>query len=232
MNQITNPLITCAAAIAALSVMPSSAQEFDVSTSTHMSYRQFRTGEPKFGGGTYDFIAEDGGFIDVRVCRSDVFRPQDDQSNSICAPGSSGFVQSSTLGTNRRYLQISAIQPATVLGLGRVDEASLVAAPASKLPRPLKNFREDSSVINYDLRSLTGPTEFPLVKYNSSRPYSSNSRSRYQDEIKTGTYQYVLPLANREGQTASVFPSIFPILEGSTRLNGSEQGLKFIIPKD
>lgn len=217
------PILT--AAIAA-SVVPASA-DLVFSTSTNKSYREVGKGL-SFTGGTYEVFLRDGNFTYQSGCvRADYWRPNIPMDP--CPLGSTGFLLYGALDNIQEtgsYFSVIQVISALAVEPRRPDLVSLIAAPASKLPRPSKGFADNSYALYYNLHLGSAP-EYVISSYKKSSQYSSAQRSKFESEIVKGVYKYTFPRLKLPDIPAPVSATIFPMAEGTAKLNNKVSGFDF-----
>jgi len=92
-----------------------------------------------------------------------------------CPLGSTGFVAQGDIDRDGvrddlQYWSVLSIIRAFLIEPSRPELCLLAAAPASKLPRPLQNFRDDSVVTFYNT-NLTSMTDYSQSRYELIRRY-------------------------------------------------------------
>lgn len=134
----------------------------------------------KFGftGGDLNLILRDGLVILDGACVTDP-QPIPFPPSAIppCPLGATGFVAQGDIDRDGvrddlQYWSVLSIIPALLIEPSRPELCQLAAGPASKLPRPLQNFRDDSLVTFYDIRTDT-MTDYDQSRYELIRTYGS-----------------------------------------------------------
>jgi len=131
-----------------------------------------------FTGGNLNLILRDGLVIIDAACVTDP-QPIPFPPTAIppCPLGATGFVAQGDIDRDGvrddlQYWSVLSIIPAFIVEPSRPELCQLAAGPASKLPRPLKNFRDDSLVTFYDIRT-TSMTDYDQSRYELIRTYGS-----------------------------------------------------------
>lgn len=195
--------------------------------SSQKNYRQ----NPKgivFDGGTFNINMFDGEASYIGVCVFPRYVPPGFYINT-CSPGTTGYVTDGSLGpTNIRtpYLLVTGVIPAIAIEPRMANKIQLIAAPASKLPRPSGGFRDDSTSLFYNIHN-TDATEYVLTYYYNTRTYTKNQRGKFESEIVPGVYNYSFPRLNNPDVPAVVKAVIYPMLEGKAKKNNKTSGFVF-----
>lgn len=95
----------------------------------------------------------------------------------LCVLGATAFVAAGDIDRDgvrddNQYWSVAGIIPAFLIEPSRPDLAQLFSAPPSKLPRPLPNFRDDSVVSFYNIRTPT-VRQFDQSRYELIIRYGS-----------------------------------------------------------
>lgn len=227
------------AAAAATSTVQVSAQfaSFDFQSSSFGNYRQTmlpgQTEITNFEGGAFSINVVDGNAVfSPPSCVSPLFF-----SPSIACPiGATGYVVFGDLngdGVNDAgtYYSITEIASAAILQPFAPNDAVLISAPPSLLPRPLSGFVDDSRTIYYNLFSSL------IEKYDNTllsldRTYTAAERNTFDREIVPGTYRFnfkqlVNPFATVESPPVALELNLFPALDGFRKINNVKQGFRF-----
>lgn len=226
-KSLSLPLIT---SMIAASVAPSSAQ-VGLSLSSNIAYRQNKK-TIDFRGGSFDIDMRDGDGTYIGGCSASEYVFPGEFTN-ICAPGTSGYLSSGSFGgtdPTQPYLLVTGLVAATIIAPYRANEISLVAAPASTLPRPSGGFEDDSAAVYYNLHT-NSVSEYGLTGYTSTRNYSANQRAKFDSDVVPGAYRYLFPRKNST-QTIPVTAVIYPMAEGLATKNKKTSGFQFITTKN
>ena len=170
----THRLLTTAATVLGLSL---TAARADIYLELGVNKRSVQSGALalRFDHGELNLLVTDGA-IDLAPCSSDpqlfFYGP-----HLGCALGITGYIASGDFNRdgvrdNNQYWSIDTVTPAFLIEPGRPDLCSLVSAPPSKLPRPLKVFNDGSVIAFHDLRT-TQVTQYDLTLYEMIRRYGS-----------------------------------------------------------
>lgn len=199
---------------------------FNMVANSTANYRQSATGG-NFEGGTFGMTVRDGqAFFDG--CDSIRF-----YSPSIpCPLGATGFVSRGIvndplLNGNGPYYSISSITPAALLLPFAAQNASLISAPPSLLPRPLVGFEDQCLSVFYNLQTAS-VRQYPITLYTFTRSYTAAERSRFDGEVVPGTYIY-----NFANLNSPTIPQVLQInqylmLDGYRKINNQPRGFRFI----
>ena len=217
------PLIT---ALLATTVVETQAQ-VALELSSQKYYRQ----NPKgifFDGGTYNINMYDGDATYIGGCVFPRYVPPGFYINA-CSPGTTGYVTDGKLGPttfNLPYLLVTGVMPAVAIEPRMENKIQLIAAPASKLPRPSGGFRDDSTSLFYNLHN-TDSSEYVLTYYYNTRKYNRKQREKFESEIVPGVYNYSFPRLNNPNVPAVVKAVIYPMIEGKAKKNNKTSGFIF-----
>jgi hypothetical protein len=211
----------------AIAVLPAAA-EIVFSTSTNKTYRSGPNGLV-FAGGTFDVNVRDGNATYTTGCRRFAYWPPNIVGDP-CPLGSTGYLLYGNVGdqegSSANYYSIISVIPALAIEPRSPSTARLIAAPASKLPRPSGGFTDRSFGLYYNLHNGSAP-EYNISIYDKSESYSANQRSKFESEIVRGVYQYVFPRLNQPTVPAPLKSTIFQMAEGTARLNNRVSGFDF-----
>jgi hypothetical protein len=226
MYRIKTLSLSLVSAIFASTAVESQAQvSFELSS--QKNYRQNRNGII-FDGGTFRTNMYDGDATYIGFCVFPRYVPPGAYINA-CAPGTTGYVTDGKLGpTTIRtpYLLVTAVSPAIAIEPRMPSKIQLIAAPASKLPRPAGGFKDDSTSLFYNIHS-NDATEYVLTYYYNTRTYTKSQRSKFESEIVPGVYSYSFPRLNNPNVPAVVKAVIYPMLEGKAKKNNKTSGFFF-----
>jgi hypothetical protein len=162
------------------SLLALSAAQGDVYMGVAADKTFVQQGPFKFGftGGDLNLILRDGLVILDGACVTDP-QPIPFGPSAIppCPLGATGFVAQGDIDRDGvrddlQYWSVLSIIPALLIEPSRPELCQLSAGPASKLPRPLQNFRDDSLVTFYDIRTTT-MTDYDQSRYELIRTYGS-----------------------------------------------------------
>lgn len=162
------------------SLLALSAAQGDVYMGVAADKTFVQQGPFKFGftGGDLNLILRDGLVILDGACVTDP-QPIPFPPTAIppCPLGATGFVAQGDIDRDGvrddlQYWSVLSIIPALLIEPSRPELCQLAAGPASKLPRPLQNFRDDSLVTFYDIRTTT-MTDYDQSRYELIRTYGS-----------------------------------------------------------
>lgn len=170
----THRLVSTAATILGLTI---SAAHGQVLLQLGINKRHVQTGANviRFDHGELDLSLSDGSIL-LAACSSDpqlfFYGP-----HLGCALGITGFISSGDFNRDgvrddNQYWSIDSITPALLIEPARPDLCSLVSAPPSKLPRPLRIFQDGSVIAFHDLRTPQ-VTQYNLSFYQMIRRYGS-----------------------------------------------------------
>ncbi|WP_193210460.1 hypothetical protein [Luteolibacter marinus] len=129
----------------------------------------------RFDSGELNLILRDG-LVVLAPCSVDpqlfFFTP-----SIPCPLGATGFIAQGDVDRDgvrddNQYWSVATVVPALLIEPSRQDLVQLFAAPPSKLPRPLQNFRDDSLVAFYDISTPT-VRHFDQSRYEFVRRYGS-----------------------------------------------------------
>ncbi|MGJ8643603.1 MAG: hypothetical protein ACSHX9_09365 [Luteolibacter sp.] len=231
--------LTLLAAAAAISTPQVSAQfaSFDFQSSSFGNYRQYMPN----GGAEFTYFEAGAFAIDVFDGNA-VFSPPGCVSPLFFSPspgcpiGATGYVIFGDLngdGVNDAgtYYSITEIAAAAILQPFAANDATLISAPPSLLPRPLSGFVDDSRTIYYNLFSSL------IQKYDNTileldRFYTSAERNTFDRELVPGTYRFnfkalINPFATVDSPPVSLELNLFPALDGFRKINNVKQGFRF-----
>ncbi len=225
-----SPLV---AGLVASTTLPLAAQiQIEFSLSSQIEYRQNKQ-EIKFRGGSFDVEMTDGAVESIFFCNDpNYFAPG--VYNGLCSPGTSGFLLNGSINgatIQRPYLVVTSLTPAFIVEPFKPLLVTLASAPASTLQRPSGGFRDDSASIFYNLNT-TETEEFKITRYFFNKNYRKNDRDKFESEVVPGVYQYIFPGIVRSGEEfvfrpAPIAANVYPMVEGFTKKNNTEQGVKF-----
>lgn len=222
------PLVS---SLAAAATMPLAAQ-LEYSLSSRIVYRQNKEAI-KFKGGSFDTVLTDGSVESIFPCNDPNYFPPGTYIG-VCSPGTAGFLSSGSINgadIQRPYLVVTSLTPAFSIEPFKPQFVTLAAAPASTLPRPSAGFKDDSATIYYNLNT-TEIQEYKITRYFQTKNYTKSEREKFQSEIVPGVYQYIFPGIVPVGddfkfRPAPISATIYPMVEGYTKLNNTFQGVKF-----
>lgn len=213
-------------AVVASTVVPANA-ELVFSTSTDKTYR-FGASGLLFREGEYDVSLRDGNFVYQSGCVRPAYWPPNVPLDP-CPLGSTGFLLYGALDEDEEdgsYFSVTSVIAALAIEPRRPDMVSLIAAPASKLPRPSKGFTDNSYALYYNLHNGSAP-EYVISIYNKVSTYSSTQRSKFESEVVKGVYQYRFPRLKQPNIPAPLSATVFPMAEGIAKLNNKVSGFDF-----
>jgi hypothetical protein len=217
------PLISALVSSAAL---PASAQ-VGLSLSSQITYRQ-NEDSIDFKGGSFRIRLNDGAASSIRVCNSPYY--YDPSPLLVCGDGTTGYVSMGSIGGSdlqRPYVLLTSLQSAIVIEPLEADRIKLTAAPASKLPRPSGGFTDDSASVFYNLTVPNSIQEYGITRYFQTRNYTQSQRTKFEQEIVTGVYQYSFPRLNAPNMPAVIKSTIYPMAEGLSSKNNRSSGFEF-----
>lgn len=117
--------------------------EVALTLSSQKTFRQEKDSTTAFRGGRFDILLRDGNGIVVAGCARDGYWPPNIPLDP-CPGGSTAFVLFGEVDPDvpnaGPYFWMTDVIPAIVIEPRRPDLAKLIAAPASKLPRPSTDF--------------------------------------------------------------------------------------------
>jgi hypothetical protein len=197
--------------------------------SSQKSYRQNQK-SLNFKGGSFVTRLSDGHVSSVGFCNDFNYYPPGYYILGPCTAGTSGYVTKGNVNgatIQRPYLVVTELVGAIIIQPYEPTLCKLVAAPASKLPRPSVGFQEQGATISYNLHVPTSIRDYNISSYSNTRKYSESQREKFQDEIVTGVYHYTFPRLGAPTQPAPVVAVIYPMVEGYAKLNNRAQGFEF-----
>jgi hypothetical protein len=170
----TQRLVSTAATILGLTL---TAARADIYMELGINKRHFQTGASvvRFDHGEMNLFVRDG-IILLAPCSSDpqlfFYGP-----HLGCALGITGYVAWGDFNRDgvsdaNQYWSIDQVVPAVAIAPSFPQLCSLVSAPPSKLPRPLRVFRDGAVTVFHDLRT-TQVTQYNLALYEMVRRYGS-----------------------------------------------------------
>lgn len=166
------------AACAALLTLPSAQGDVYMGVAADKSFIQQSPFKFGFTGGDLNLILRDGLVILDGACVTDP-QPIPFGPSTIppCPLGATGFVAQGDIDRDGvrddlQYWSVLSIIPAFLIEPSRPELCQLSAGPASKLPRPLQNFRDDSLVTFYNI-NLDTMTDYDQSRYELIRTYGS-----------------------------------------------------------
>lgn len=225
MTRSKNLPLPLLAAFVASSTLPAAAQ-VSLELSSLIAYRQNKS-NINFKGGSFDIVMNDG--AGTYVCTpSSVYYPPGNYVNADCNPGATGYVSEGTLGgasVATPYVTVRNIVSSTIIAPYRADEIQLIAAPASTLPRPSGDFKENTATVFYNITG-TDVRDYTLTQYYTTYNYSAKQRSKFESQIVSGAYRYIFPRLNST-QTIPISAVIYPMAEGYAKKNNRYKGFRF-----
>lgn len=227
MNRIKTLSLPLISALVASPVTTVSAQ-VALELSSQKTYRQNKQAM-NFKGGSFNINLSDGSVSSVAGCDFIQYYPPG-YFIGICSQGTTAFLTSGEVnGANiaNPYLLVTTLTPAQAIEPLQPDLVFLRAAPASGLPRPLGNFKDNSSALYFNLHNNASIQEYVLTRYNSTFPYNQRQRAKFESEIVPGVYHYSFPRLGRPEQPAPITAVIYPMPEGLAERNNKEEGLEF-----
>jgi len=170
----TQRLVSTAATILGLTL---TAARADIYMELGINKRHFQTGSAvvRFDHGEMNLYVRDG-LILLAPCSSDpelfFYGP-----HLGCALGITGYVALGDFNRDgvsdaNQYWSIDRVVPSVAIAPSFPQYCSLVSAPPSKLPRPLKIFNDGAVTVFHDLRT-TQVTQYNLALYDMVRRYGS-----------------------------------------------------------
>lgn len=226
MNRIKTlslPLITALVAATA----PTGSAQLALSVSSKISYRQNKQ-DIYFKGGSFDTVLSDGSLSSIDFCNDPNYFPAG-RYDGVCSPGTQGFLSAGTINgatIQRPYLVITSLTPAFAVEPFKPKLVLLVAAPASKLPRPSGGFVDNSYSVFYNLHTPE-VAEYKFSRYSNQKTYTKNDRSKFETSIVPGVYRYSIPRLGSPEVGAYVSTIIYPMAEGRATRNNRTQGFIF-----
>jgi hypothetical protein len=198
--------------------------------STHKEYRQYKSGKVVYRGGNYDVNLTDGNGLYWAGCETSFYYPPADILALGCGIGSTGFVTFGNVYEGQLdttpYLSIFDVAPARVVEPRHPELCILHAAPKSKLPRPSKDFIDDSYGVYYNLHT-NYIREYVITRYRQSRDYGKKKRVRFAEEIVPGSYHYKFPRLDEPGLLATVASPIYAMPEGHLKKRKRWYGVNY-----
>lgn len=190
------------------------------------NYRQAPTGTA-FEGGVFSFNVRDGVII-FDGCEAPFFY----LPSPLCPIGSTGFVSRGLeddplLNGLGPYFSVTEISPAIILRPFAPQNALLVSAPPSQLPRPLLGFENRSISCFYNLFT-DFIRQYDVSIYNFARDYAAGERSRFDGEAVPGTYRFNFAALAHPVNPAVLSINLFPKLDGFRKINNQNQGVRFL----
>jgi hypothetical protein len=209
---------------------------------TEKEFVQFSASGPRFDGGSLVANLRDGNAIYNAACPF---------NNSLfafgaipligCYTGSTGIVSSGDFDhdgyqDDNTYWEITSAIRAAVIEPFRDDLCKLIAAPASKLTRPLEGefFNEGFSVF-WNTRS-TFMQEYDIAWYDMSYDYGTVNLEpddaegkRMLEECVVGQYVYQFPSLGNVDLPRNLMVRLYPFIEGySPSTSDGRKGFKFL----
>ena len=168
----TQRLVSTAATILGLTL---TAARADIYLELGINKRHFQTNGSvvRFDHGEMNLFLRDG-LIILAPCSSDpelfFYGP-----HLGCALGITGYVAWGDFNRDgitdaNQYWSIDRVVPAVLVAPSRPQDCSLLSAPPSKLPRPLRIFRDGAVTVFHDLRTPQ-VTQYDLSQYEMVRRY-------------------------------------------------------------
>jgi hypothetical protein len=214
-------------AMAAFAALPASAQ-VRMELTSQKEYRQDKK-SVKFTGGRFNINFSDGSVASIAGCNWIQYYPPG-YFQGVCSEGTTGLLTTGTLdGANPQfpYLLVTSVFPAVVVEPRLPNLVTLIAAPASKLPRPAGGFSDNSLSLFYNLHTGDNVREYVLTRYNTARTYNAKQRSKFESEIVTGVYHYKFPRLNSPQLFSAIKAVIYPMPEGLAKKNNRLDGFGF-----
>jgi hypothetical protein len=214
-----------ASVLLATAVAPVDA-EVVMQNNTSKIYRQNKSGDVVFRGGSYDVSMRDGNAIIRQNCIAPFYIPPGPPG---CVLGTTGFV---IFGEPSRtnpgpYFSFSDVIPAIIIEPRRPELCLLKAAPPSDLPRPYSGFKDSSFSIYYNLHDAVNVREYIITRYSTSSNYSDKQLKKFESEIVPGVYHYNFPRLRNSTLNVNINPVIYPIPEGYAEKNNQRFGVRF-----
>jgi hypothetical protein len=190
------------------------------------NYRQAPTGTA-FEGGVFSFNVRDGVII-FDGCEAPFFY----NPSPLCPIGSTGFVSRGLeddplLNGLGPYFSVTEISPAIILRPFAPQNALLVSAPPSQLPRPLLGFENRSISCFYNLFT-NFIRQYDVSIYDFARDYAAGERKRFDGEAVPGTYRFNFAALAHPINPAVLSINLFPKLDGFRKINNQNQGVRFL----
>lgn len=164
-----------------LTLAAAQAQEIFMTLSVDKRFYQRSGFRLDFDAGQLNLLLSDGQVYLDGACVIDpqpvFFGPSD---LPPCPLGATGFIAQGDVDRDgirddNQYWSVVGVVPAAVVEPSRPELVQLFSAPASKLPRPLSNFRDDSIVTFYNV-STPAVTQYDWSRYELTLPYGSISQ--------------------------------------------------------
>jgi hypothetical protein len=199
---------------------------FQFRANSTANYRQIAPGTI-FESGTFGITVDDGNaFFDG--CNARVFY----NPFPGCPLGATGFVSRGIendpeLRGQGPYFSITGVAPALLLLPFAPQNALLVSAPPSLLPRPLLGFEDRSLSVFYNLQT-NFIRQYPLTAYTYRRGYTAAERTRFDGEVVPGTYRYNFSSLNSPTIPQVLEVNQFPMLDGFRKVNNQPRGFRFL----
>ncbi len=196
--------------------------------SSEKTYRQSESRQT-FRGGSFNIRMTDGSVTSIPGCDYTQYYPPG-FFLLLCSPGTTAFLTSGTIDGNTidtPYLLVTGIFPATAIAPREPARISLIAAPASELPRPLGGFKDSSSSLYYNLHINASIREYILTRYDSARNYETTENDRFNKEIVPGTYHYIFPRLGNPSAPAPVKALIYPMADALSTRNNVTSGFEY-----
>ena len=224
-----------AAAVATIALSPAANADVAMALSANRTYTQTNAFNLNFEGGELDLLFVDGAYAIDAICPrngSAVF--YNPTEIPPCQIGATGFVTSGDLNgdgvrDDSSYWSITEIQGAQAVEPSRPELVQLYAAPPSKLPRPLDAFRDETTVVFYNIRT-PNVSQFDLTQYHMERIYGPGTGDlrRMNEEIVTGQYVFTFPRITMPDQNPVAYAvTITPSLNALDPSNRTQAGFRF-----
>ena len=125
------------------------------------------------------------------------------------------------------YFSVTDISSAILLRPFDPQNAKLVSAPPSLLPRPLLGFENRSISCFYNLFT-NFIQKYDVTIYDFAREYAAGERSRFDGEAVPGTYRFNFAALAHPVNPAVLNINLFPKLDGYRKINKQNQGVRFL----
>jgi hypothetical protein len=203
------------------------------------TYTQTAATKLSFEGGQLTFVLRDG-YATLASCLFDPsYVPIPAQVD--CSLGSTGFVAAGDYDGDGypdplQYFSFSAVANAQLFQPSYPDKLSLIAAPPSKLKRPLSVFGDYSIQVFYNTNDTNNLNPYNITRYrgvagannedNALRQYSASQEDLCQKELVQGVYIYALPRYGYPDISLNARFTQYPMLEAYSTKYKQRAGLR------
>ena len=190
------------------------------------NYRQLSTGVV-FDGGTFSFELRDGLSIFEAGCIGPAYFPPSPR----CPIGATGYITRGDVNGDGvedagRYQSVLSIARASAIRPFEPEKIALVSAPASRLPRPLRGFVDNSRSMFFNL--MAPPyRQYVFTNYTFDRTYTPANRTSFDEEIVPGSYVFNCPSIASTIYPVVITVNMFKQLDGFRKINNQRQGFQF-----